>query len=71
MCLYKTFPARETFDKEGEAAVISDRIPQSHYSNTEEELKKYLRKATEKVKLVLVLGAGDIYDIIKKTAKVN
>lgn len=71
LCLYKTFPARETFDREGEAAVISDRIPQSYYSDTEEELKKYLRKATEKVKLVLVLGAGDIYDIIKKTAKAN
>ena len=65
LCIYKTFPAREKFEEEGDAKRIYEKIDGSVYADNPEELKKYLRETTEKgVNLILALGAGDIYYII-------
>ncbi|MDY2851763.1 MAG: UDP-N-acetylmuramate--L-alanine ligase [Candidatus Borkfalkiaceae bacterium] len=72
LCIYKTFPAREKFDKEGDGKRIFEKIDGSVYADTPEILKKYLRETTEKgVNLILALGAGDIYDIMVKTTDNN
>ncbi len=63
--LYKTFSARETFFFEGSAAALAARIPDAIYVQSPEQLKNRLEKTVEKDDIVLVLGAGDIYNIAK------
>lgn len=64
--IYKTYPAREDFDKEGSAEFLSEKIGgKSIYFDEMKKLKKYLHNTLSESDLLLVLGAGDIYNIIK------
>ncbi len=63
--IYKTYAAREPFEAEGSAYMLTARIPEAIYVQTAEQLKKRLSRLVQKDDLVLVLGAGDIFDIAK------
>ena len=65
LLLYKTYAARERFDIEGSAAMLASRIPQAGYVQTRLQLAKRLTSSVEEGDMILVLGAGDIYDIVK------
>jgi len=64
--IYKTYPAREIFDLEGSAEVLAKKIGENAiYFDNIESVKKHLHKTLESCDLLLVLGAGDIYNDIK------
>lgn len=68
LVIYKTYPAREEYNKKGCATTLYNRIKERKKENTFyceniEELKKII--TSTKYKRVLFLGAGDIYDIAK------
>ena len=76
LIIYKTFPAREKFDKEGCAKTLYHNLKESgketvYYANDIKELKNALIKLKEKYKIIVFLGAGDIYDIAKKLLKIK
>ncbi len=71
--IYKTYPAREKFDEKGSAYTLYKNLLKSSvdafYANEKNELIKKIDEQKE-VEKVLVLGAGDIYEIIEKIVKV-
>ena len=71
--IYKTYPAREEFDKDGCAYELYKRIQktqaETYYVEEQSELLERLNNLTKDVKRVVVFGAGDIYDIVKSFLK--
>ena len=65
LLIYKTFAAREYFDECGSAFTLSCAIKNSRYAESEREILGFLSRAGSGDK-VFVLGAGDIYFIVKK-----
>lgn len=65
LLIYKTFAAREYFDAEGSALTLSNAIKNSRYAECERDIKHFVKDAGGDDK-ILVLGAGNIYDIAKK-----
>ncbi len=66
LLLYRTFAAREKFDFAGSAAALTAALPQAEYVQSPEGLKRrLLREKPCGEDLILVLGAGDIYEIVK------
>ena len=63
--IYKTYAARERFFFEGSAPALVSRIPEAQYVQTPPDLRRRLTDELEEGDLVLVLGAGDIDDIIR------
>ncbi|MDE6059346.1 MAG: UDP-N-acetylmuramate--L-alanine ligase [Clostridia bacterium] len=63
--IYKTYAAREKFDFKGSAVALVSRLPEASYVQSPEDLRVRLEQEVEAGDLVLVLGAGDIYDIAK------
>ena len=63
--IYKTYPARESFNKEGDASTLSKSIPSSKYFEDVDKLMTELKKTVGKNDKIVILGAGDLYDIIK------
>ncbi len=63
--IYKTFAAREAFDGAGSAYALCANIPEARYVQSPEQLKARLCGALKKGDIVLVLGAGDIYEIAR------
>lgn len=66
--LYRTYAAREAYDEAGSADVLAREIPGARYIETERELLSECAKVRAG-DMVLVLGAGDIYDIAKRVFK--
>lgn len=64
VAIYKTYPAREKYDAEGDAKVLADEIKNARYAECIAELKYFLR-SVNKDDIILVLGAGDIYTVAK------
>ena len=64
--IYKTYAAREEFDAAGSAYALISHLPEAVYAQTPEQLKKRLLDVIEKDDLILVLGAGDIFQITKE-----
>lgn len=60
--IYRTYSAREPFEFDGSAVALVSRIPEAVYVQSPEQLKKRLSECVGKGDLVLILGAGDIYD---------
>jgi UDP-N-acetylmuramate-alanine ligase len=60
LLLYKTYPARERYDKEGSAATLAQAVG-SLYAENVYALKLWLKKTVKEGDVVLFLGAGDIY----------
>lgn len=63
--IYKTYAAREPFLPEGSAYTLVSRLPEAVYVQSPAQLKKRLLEFIEPDDLVLVLGAGDIFEIAK------
>lgn len=64
LMVYKTFPAREYYDDTGSALTLSNALKRSRYGECLADIANFLKTVTED-DVVLVLGAGDIYDIFK------
>ncbi len=62
--LYKTYAAREPFDPSGSAVALAGRIAGARYVQTPEQLLRRLQEDIKEGDMVLVLGAGDIYNIV-------
>lgn len=63
--IYRTYAAREQFFIEGSAAALAARLPEALYAQSPAGLKKLLLSQIQKDDLVLVLGAGDIDEIVR------
>lgn len=64
LALYKTYPAREDASQGIEAITLAENLKKCVYLDNENQLKDYLDSLDNKT--VLILGAGDLYDIVKK-----
>lgn len=64
--VYKTFAAREEFDFDGSAPALVSRIPEARYVQSPAQLKNRLQESLCPDDLILILGAGDIYEIAKQ-----
>lgn len=71
--IYKTYPAREKFDEKGSAYTLYKNLLGAKvnvsYADKKDELIQKI-DALKNVDKVLVLGAGDIYEITKEILKV-
>ena len=69
LIVFKTYPAREKYISGGSAKELYKSIKKSNkfYCETKKELKNILRRLKDDI--VLVLGAGDIYQIVKSIIK--
>lgn len=61
LMIYKTYPARESFDVEGSAERLVQAVGGCLYSENVYVLKTWLKKTVQEGDIVLFLGAGDIY----------
>ena len=64
LMIYKTFPAREYYDDTGSALTLSNALKRSRYGDCLTDIANFLKPVAEE-DVVLVLGAGDIYDLFK------
>ena len=73
LIIYKTYPAREKYDKSGSAKTLYDKLANKnglsdkkiYYASTKKELEEILSLLSKSIKKVVFLGAGDIYEIAK------
>lgn len=65
LIIYKTYPAREYYDDAGSALTLSKNLKKSCYASSEQDLR-FLLRDVKRDDLILVLGAGDIYDVFKR-----
>ncbi len=63
--VYKTYAAREAFDAAGSAFALVSRLSDAVYVQSPAQLRARLHGEAEEDDLILVLGAGDIYEIAK------
>ena len=69
LSVYATYAAREEYDAAGSAKALFDTLPNAeNYFDNAESMFSYLSKKITPGDLVLVLGAGDIYDIIRSAS---
>ena len=61
LLLYKTYPARETYDGAGSAKTLSQAVGNCLYAENAYVLKTWLHTTVKEGDIVLFLGAGDIY----------
>ncbi len=66
LLLYKTFAAREYFDAAGSALALAEKLPKALYAGTARELEAYLTRSLRPGDMALVLGAGDIYAVVRR-----
>lgn len=69
--IYKTYPAREEYDKDGSAFELFNNLEQAgakeiYYADNENELISSIEKSSNGLNKGLILGAGDIYDKVKQ-----
>lgn len=67
--IYETYAAREAFMAEGSAYKLVSNLKNAVYVRTSEQLCKRLSEVTRQNDLILILGAGNIYDIVKESIK--
>ena len=69
MAIYKTYPAREKYVRGGSALdlykAVKIKDDNKFYATTQKSLINII-KNNKHCDIILVLGAGDIYEIIKK-----
>ncbi len=63
--IFATYSAREKYLFSGSAALLAAKLPDARYVQSGANLKKRLKEELSGEDLILALGAGDIYDIIK------
>lgn len=70
LAIYKTYAAREKFDKDASATALYERLKDYPYKSlfvleTEKEIEKIMLEFSKKYKAIIFLGAGDIYRLAK------
>lgn len=70
LIIYKTYPAREEFDKDGCALALYNKLKDNcdseiYYVEEQSELLSAIEKCSKNDGKCLVLGAGDIYEKVK------
>lgn len=63
--IYRTYAAREAFDFGGSAVALVSRVPEAIYCQSPKDLKRRVLQLTQPDDLILVLGAGDIDEIVR------
>ncbi len=63
--IYSTYAAREAYDFAGSAVRLTGMLPSAVYISSPERLSAYLKREIGPKDMVLVLGAGNIYDVAK------
>ncbi len=63
--LYETYAAREKYDFAGSAARLLSLLPEARYAASPSHLLRLIGEKAEAGDLILVLGAGDIYAIMR------
>ena len=74
LIIYKTFPARESFYKDGSAKTLYKNLKeikenQVFYADTKTQLISILNEVSCGYKKIVFLGAGNIYDLVKSLVK--
>ena len=73
LIIYKTYPARESFDENGDAKRLYlelNRLNKNvYYEHTINGLKQKISQKSANVKKIVSVGAGDLYEIIKNILK--
>ncbi len=70
LIVYKTYPARESYDKKGSAKTLYNNLLKINkkgvfYAKTKKVVMELLEKHEKVVDCVLFLGAGDVYELAK------
>ena len=66
LLIYRTYAAREYYDDAGSALTLSQHLKKSCYGDDEQDLIDFILNASAGDS-VIFLGAGDIYDVAKRT----
>ncbi|MBR7099739.1 MAG: UDP-N-acetylmuramate--L-alanine ligase [Clostridia bacterium] len=66
LIIYKTYPAREAYQREGSAYELHKKCENSLYAESTRELEIFIKKSVKGGDTVLFLGAGDIYYLAKQ-----
>lgn len=69
--IYQTYSAREPYIQEGSAVALTSKLPEAVYVQSPAQLQKRLTEFLQNGDLVLVLGAGDIYETAKSIIDVS
>lgn len=64
LMIYKTYAAREYYDDAGSALTLSNKLKRSQYADCVDDIVDFTKNCKDG-DVVLVLGAGDIYDVVK------
>ena len=67
LLVYRTFAAREYFDDAGSALTLSQSLCNSRYGDEIRDISEFMSGA-QSGDIILVLGAGDIYELAKSAA---
>lgn len=65
LLIYKTYAAREYYDDAGSALTLSNSVKRSKYADCPQDILHFTENS-KSGDIVLILGAGDIYDIAKQ-----
>lgn len=65
LAVYKTYSARETQIPGGRAEDLCERLPNSRFFNDVNAMLDYFKGKVKKGDLLLILGAGDLYWLVK------
>ena len=68
LVIYKTFPARESFDADGDGKRLAENVGGCLYADSVLALRTWLNSTIDEGDFVLFLGAGDIYYLAKYLA---
>ena len=71
VAIFKTYPARESFDEEGDGYLLYQKLKQTNKNVYYFEDCKTLLDKCKHYKSIYVLGAGDLYDMIKNSINGN
>ena len=71
LIIYKTYSAREKFDRLGSAKRLSDSVLNAVYSENFEEIISILKKTTKKDDQIYFVGAGDLDQLIREYLKTS
>lgn len=75
LIIYKTYPAREKYSRKGSARALYTNLKKISsgvsYAKGRKELKRLIDGYEKKIRTVLFIGAGDIYDVAKKMLTKN
>ena len=69
--IYRTYAAREKFFWEGSAPALVSRVPEAVYVQSPQEAKRRLLENAHPDDLILILGAGDIDEIMRSVLDVR